>query len=224
MKPEPELISFSLCPFVQRSVITLLEKKIDFKLTYIDLGEPPEWFAEISPLGKVPVLRVGDAVLFESAVINEYLDEVSRPVLHPADALIRAQNRAWIEFGSDMIMNHYNMMIARDLNSFENLRKRLKSQFEQLEKISGVGPYFNGLEFSLVDAAFAPLFMRIDLLDEQYPLNLYPINSRVGLWGSALAKLDSVKNSVTSDFDQVYSRFVKSLNSYYSEKVKEVPV
>lgn len=68
--PAIELISFKTCPFVQRSVITLKEKGIDFKTTYIDLAEKPAWFLAISPLGKVPVLKIGDEVLFESAVIN----------------------------------------------------------------------------------------------------------------------------------------------------------
>ncbi len=72
-----ELISFNLCPFVQRSVITLNKKGIDYKITYIDLADKPDWFLALSPLGKVPVLKHGDEVLFESAVINEYLDEIT---------------------------------------------------------------------------------------------------------------------------------------------------
>jgi len=219
MKFKPELISFYVCPFIQRSVITLLEKKVDFKLTYVDLGEPPAWFLETSPLGKVPVLKVGDVVLFESAVINEYLDEVNPPALHPADALKRAQNRAWIEFGPEMIMRHYNMTIASDSSSFEKVKNRLERQFERLEKELSEGPYFSGKNFSLVDAAFAPLFMRINLLEEQYPLNLYQTSSRVAQWARSLEKLKSVKDSVTSDFREVCSRFVKSLDSYYSTQI-----
>jgi len=220
MTSKPELISLTVCPFVQRSVITLLEKNVDFKLTYIELNEPPEWFAEISPLGKVPVLRVDDAVLYESAVINEYLDDVNPPALQPADALMRAQNRAWIEFGSDMIVNQYKMMAASSMNAFTSYKKQLEHQFNRLEKTLDEGPYFNGKKLSLVDTAFAPLFMRIDLLNDQYPLNLYSPDSRVARWADALGRLDSVKNSVTSDFMDVYSRFVKSLGSYYSTQLK----
>jgi len=216
---KPELISLNVCPFVQRSVITLLEKKVDFKLTYIDLNNPPQWFAEISPLGKVPVLKVGDAVLFESAVINEYLDEVNLPAMHPDDPLLRAQHRAWIEFSSEMIMNHYNMMIASDSETFTNFQNLLVKQFAQLEQILGEGPFFNGENLSLVDAAFAPLFMRIALLDEQHPLHLFQQGSRVDQWSCALAEIDSVKNSVTSDFADVFLRFVKSLNSDYSKLI-----
>jgi len=216
---KPELISFKICPFVQRSVITLLEKKLDYTMTYIDLADPPTWFNEISPLGKVPVLRVDNTTLFESAVINEYLDQISPPSIHPSDPLLRAKNRAWIEFSSDMIMNHYHMQAANDEQTFTRYRNQLAKQFKQVEQTLGEGSYFNGNKLSLVDTAFAPLFMRIDLLEPSYPLHLYPTDSRVSLWGQALASLDSVKNSVSTDFNDVYSRFVQSLNSHYSDLV-----
>ncbi len=95
-----ELISFNVCPFVQRSVITLIHKNCDYKITFIDLSNPPGWFLEISPLGKVPVLKVdGKEVLFESAVINEFIDDVTPGTLKPSDPLTLAKNRAWIEYG-----------------------------------------------------------------------------------------------------------------------------
>ena len=92
------LISFKTCPFVQRAVITLKYKNIDFDITYIDLADPPDWFLEISPHGKVPVLLVDDVPLFESNAIAEYLDEVFEPRLHPGDPIKRAQNRAWTDY------------------------------------------------------------------------------------------------------------------------------
>ena len=71
-----ELIGFKICPFVQRAVITLLRKDVPYKVTYIDLSSPPVWFNKISPFGKVPVLKINEQqVVFESAIIDEYLDE-----------------------------------------------------------------------------------------------------------------------------------------------------
>ena len=72
--------------------MALIEKGIEFDLTAIDLNDKPDWFLEISPYGKVPVLRHNGAVIFESAVINEYLEEVfpERPLL-PSDPVRRAQ-------------------------------------------------------------------------------------------------------------------------------------
>ena len=95
--PKFELVSFDICPYVQRSVITLKHKKIDFKLTFIDLEKPPEWFNKISPLGKVPLLLVRNSesekptVLFESAPINEYLDEVTPDSINSKDPIQKAR-------------------------------------------------------------------------------------------------------------------------------------
>lgn len=210
-----ELISFKLCPFVQRSVITLLEKDIDFELTHIDLDHPPEWFLKISPLARVPVLRVDDVVLFESAVINEYLDEVTYPPLHPQDALTRARHRAWVAFGSDMIMNHYAMLSANDETSFHECLDCLKRQFLQLEEVISDGPYFDGKRLSLVDTAFAPLLMRIELMNDAESLGLYEQDSRIAGWAQAILKCESVRASVSSDFEDAYSQFVSALGGFY---------
>src|SRR6266576_319478 len=92
------LISHKLCPYVQRAVIALTEKSVAFERIDIDLANKPDWFVAISPLGKTPVLQVGNTAIFESAVILEYLEETQSKPLHPADALVRAEHRAWIEF------------------------------------------------------------------------------------------------------------------------------
>ena len=98
------LISHHLCPYVQRSVIVLTEKNIHHERRYIDLSDKPEWFIELSPTGKVPALRVNhQATLFESAVICEYLNEITPGSLHSSDPLLKAQHRAWIEYGSQLL-------------------------------------------------------------------------------------------------------------------------
>jgi glutathione S-transferase len=94
-----KLISHKLCPYVQRAVIALKEKGVPFERIDIDLDNKPDWFLKISPLGKVPVLQVGDKAVFESAVILEYLEETLPNPLHPKNPLTRAEHRAWIEFG-----------------------------------------------------------------------------------------------------------------------------
>jgi glutathione S-transferase len=73
------LVSFDLCPYVQRAAIVLAEKGVPFERIDVDLGNKPGWFKAISPLGKVPLLKVGDEVLFESSVIVEYLEETAGP-------------------------------------------------------------------------------------------------------------------------------------------------
>jgi len=128
------LISFKTCPFVQRAVITLKHKDIDFDITYIDLADPPDWFLEMSPLAKVPVLKVDDEILFESAVINEYLDEITGGELQPKEPLARAKNRAWIEFASNMLGNLYMMKMSKDEERYSKYRQALVSQLQRVEK------------------------------------------------------------------------------------------
>ena len=99
-----KLISHKLCPYVQRAVIALTEKGVGFERIDIDLANKPDWFLAISPLGKTPVLQVGDTAIFESAVILEYLEETQPKPLHPADAADAAPSIArWIEFGSTVL-------------------------------------------------------------------------------------------------------------------------
>jgi hypothetical protein len=105
------LVSHALCPYVQRAAIVLAEKGAAFERRWVDLADKPAWFRAVSPLGKTPVLLVGDAALFESAVICEYLDETIAPRLLPDDAIARARERGWIALASamlDAIAAYYN--------------------------------------------------------------------------------------------------------------------
>lgn len=84
---ELTLISHELCPYVQRVAISLAEKAVAFERIDVDLENKPDWFKAISPLGKTPVLKVGDRAIFESAVILEYLEETQPNPTHPANSL-----------------------------------------------------------------------------------------------------------------------------------------
>ncbi len=214
---KPELISFKLCPFVQRSVIVLKEKNIDFDITYIDLKSPPDWFKQISPLGKVPVLKVGDEVLFESAVIMEYLDEVNPPSLHPADPLLKAKNRAWIEFASTVIMAQFNMLMAKDQETSEGAEQELRTKLAQLEQ-QVKGPLFNGEEFALVDAAFAPIFMRLAMLEQWQAMGLLENLPKVKKWSDTLLARDVVKNSVVENLAELYRGMIASNGGYAASR------
>lgn len=205
---KPQLISFKLCPFVQRSVIILLEKGIDFDITYIDIKEPPEWFLAISPFGKVPVLKIGDSVLFESAAINEYLDETHPPSMHPADPLRRAHNRAWIEYASNLNMQLHGVMMEKDADKWAAKCKETKEALARVEQQLSHGVLFNGEDFSLADAAFAPALMRAQLMDEHYGLDLLADVPRVRDWYAAMAKRDSVQRSVVPEFSQLFFEYI----------------
>ncbi|MDD5391529.1 MAG: glutathione S-transferase family protein [Thiothrix sp.] len=215
--PQPhklELVSFKICPFVQRSVIALNYKGVAYTLTHLNPSEQPDWFKAISPLGKVPVLLVDGTPLFESAVILEYLDEVYPPQLHPADPLEKAQQRAWIEFGSELNMRQYRMLTAKDETAFTEARDSLKQGVQRLDGIlAAETPFFTGKDFKLVDTVYAPLFMRLALLKKNFGLDL-ELSTRMQAWSDALLALDAVKTSVVEDFEAVFMNFLKMQGGY----------
>ncbi|MGM0595377.1 MAG: glutathione S-transferase family protein [Pseudomonadota bacterium] len=214
---KPELISFKLCPFVQRSVIVLEEKGVDYDITYINLKEPPEWFKTISPLGKVPVLKVGQDVLFESAVIMEYLDEVNPPSLHPADPLRKARNRAWIEFASTLFFCQFNMVMAQDKVACDNAEQELRDKLSQVEQ-QVEGPLFNGERFSLADAAYAPLFMRLAFLEQWQTVGFLEGLPKLSRWSEALLARKSVQSSVVEDLDSLYRGHIAASGGYGAKR------
>ena len=214
-----QLISFMTCPFVQRAVITLKHKNIDFDITYIDLADPPDWFLEISPLGKVPVLKVDDEILFESAVINEYLDEITGGDLQPKEPLARAKNRAWIEFASNMLGNLYMMKMSKDEESYNKFRERLVSQLERVEKRLGDGPWFNGAEFSLADTAFAPFFRQDSVADGRLSVIDRESMPRTVAWAERLLALPEVRDSVVDEFEDLYLGVMEKNGSYSLQRL-----
>lgn len=217
MNYKPELISFKLCPFVQRSVITLLEKKVDFSIQYIDLKNKPDWFLKLSPLGKVPVLRVADEVLFESAVINEYLDEINPPSMHPVTPLQKAKNRSWIEFGSSLLAEQFQMLHAKTEEEFMSKKESFIKKLEMLENHIQA-EYFNGDYFSLLDSAFAPLFMRLNILEKKLN-DIFIKSDRLKNWRDNLLKRESVRKSVVPEFEELFLEFIKKSGSYIGGKL-----
>ncbi|MDO6459524.1 glutathione S-transferase family protein [Granulosicoccaceae sp. 1_MG-2023] len=210
-----ELISFKICPYVQRSVIALKQKNVDFDLTYVDLADLPDWFHEISPLGKVPVLKVDDTAIFESAVISEFLDETYAPPLHPAAALTRAHHRAWIEFGSELIGTQFRMLIADNEAAYEESLQALKDGLAKLEAAADPqGPYFSGSALALIDTAYAPLFMRLAIVNKQRDTGILKPGSRLAAWADALLALESVQQSVVDDFEALFTQFFRAKGSF----------
>jgi glutathione S-transferase len=210
-----ELISTKRCPFVQRSVITLNYKGIDHDMIFIDLDDPPGWFLEISPMGRVPVLRVdGDTVIFESAVINEFLDEITPGRLHPEDPLQRALNKSWIEFGGTCCSLTFQLMVAADEEAFEETVAELAENLGQVEKALGPGPYFNGDEFALIDAAYAPIFIRLDVFRDLLDLHITDRLPRIEAWAERLLAMPAVKSARVPELPDLFRQLITNRDAY----------
>lgn len=215
--PELKLISHKLCPYVQRARIVLEEKSIAHEIEFIDLANKPRWFMELSPLGKVPLLLVDGHVIFESAVIAEYLNEITGGFMLPVDPLQRARNRAWIEFASktlDSIAAFYGTASEAD---FQKSVDTLKSSLLRLEHALGDGPWFNGSSFSLVDAAFGPVFRYFDVIDRYADFNLFADTPRVRAWRQALSRRISVQRAAVDDYAPRLVQFILARRSVLAQ-------
>lgn len=204
------LVSFALCPYVQRAAIVLAEKNVPFTRIDVDLDDKPDWFRAISPLGKVPLLQIGDTILFESAPIVEYLDEVYGERLHPHDALTRARHRAWMEVGSSILADLWVVETTADDAAFAEKLAALSAKFARVEAALGDGPYFDGAKFRIVDAVFAPIFRYFDVFDDFADLGVFAGLPKVQAWRAALAERPSVRGAVAPDYAALLTTFVKN--------------
>jgi len=214
------LISHHLCPYVQRVAIALAEKQLPAERIYIDLADKPDWFTAVSPLGKVPLLRVGDDVLFESAAICEFLEDAyPQHALHPRNPLRRARHRGWIEFASATLGDVWGFETARDAATAGRKAEDLHRKFRQIDAAldhakQDDGAYFAGTAFSLVDAAFAPVFRYFDLFDRIADFGIFVGLGRVQAWRAALAERPSVRAAVTGDYQERLRGFLAKHEAY----------
>lgn len=219
MPSQLTLVSHPLCPYVQRAAIVLREKGVPFVRLDIDLANKPEWFLRISPLGKTPVLLPGDAPIFESAVICEYLDETEAPRLHPEAPLARARHRAWMEFGSAVLNGIAAFYAAPDDAALAARAQDLRQRCSQLEAVLNDGPYFDGPRFCMVDAVFGPVFRYFDVFDMIDAFGVLDDLPKVDAWRRALAIRPSVRDAVAADYAQRLHTFLMARGSALSRRM-----
>lgn len=210
------LVSHPLCPYVQRIAVSLTEKGVPFERIDVDLARKPGWFLALSPLGKTPVLRIGDRAIFESAVILEYLEETQPNPLHPADPLARAEHRAWIEVGSAVLDDIAAFYTAPDAAALETRATALAARFARLEDRLVTAPYFAGMRFSLVDAAFGPVFRYFEAFDRIADFGVLAGKPKVAAWRSALAARPSIRSAVGDDYGTRLWAFLAARRSHLS--------
>ena len=174
------------------------EKNIAFDVTEVDLKNKPDWFLKISPYGKVPVLQHEDHVLYESSIINEYLDEVFPQVpMMPGSPAERASMRIWIDFCNTRVQPHVSNMLKALPEEFDGkvkaFEESLQALEQHLERTGMPGPYFGGAHFTLVDATYAPSFERFGVLPRMRGYQVPARFERVLRWAAALAAHPSVK-------------------------------
>ena len=200
-------------------------KEVEFEVTYVNLRDKPDWFLKISPHGKVPVLKVDDEILFESNAIAEYLDETVEPRLHPEDAIKRARNRAWTDFVPDFSAALNKIGYAKSKEAMEDGLAAAPKAISRLEgalakERSNEGPYFNGDNLCLVDAAYAPFLQRFAIVEDILNtglLNDYPL---VQAWSDALLANNTVTGAVPDNFPEEFEENHQRRDTYAWSKME----
>jgi glutathione S-transferase len=216
------LISHHLCPYVQRAAIALAEKVVAYERINVDLANKPDWFKALSPLGKTPVLKVGETAIFESAVILEYLEETQPNPLHPQDPLRRAEHRSLIEFGSAILSDIWALYSTPDATTFAAKRQLLADRFAWLERRLVGAPWFDGTDFCLVDAVFAPVFRYFDAFDRIGRFGVLDGLPKLARWRQALAARPSVIAAVGEDYHERLRQFLLARNSHLSGEIQNI--
>ena len=205
-------------------MIVLRAKKVEFEVTHITADNKPDWFLEVSPHGKVPLLMVDQEVLFESNAIAEFLDETIKPRLHPEDPFKRAENRAWTDFVPSFAAGLNSYLYAANLEDQESKKpeaqKVLLKLEERLQKNrKKTGTYFNGKTLSIVDAAYAPFLMRFTIVEPYCKTGVMEEFPYVEEWRKTLINNPLVKDSLPENFMELFKKNLVKRGAYFANEV-----
>ncbi len=174
------LYSGTTCPFSQRCRLVLFEKGMDFEVRDVDLFNKPEDISTMNPYGQVPILVERELILYESNIINEYIDErFPHPQLMPADPLMRARARLMLFNFEKELFVHVHVLESERAKS--NDKSHDKARAEIRDRLTTLAPlflknkYMLGDEFSMLDVAIAPLLWRLDFYGIDLSKNAAPL-------------------------------------------------
>jgi len=175
------LYSGTTCPFSQRCRFVLFEKGMDFEIRDVDLFNKPEDISVMNPYGQVPILVERDLILYESNIINEYIDErFPHPQLMPADPVMRARARLFLFNFERELFVYVHQLERRDapkeaVKLLEKARQQIRDRLTQLTPIFVKNKFMLGEDFSMLDVAIAPLLWRLDHYAIEMPKTAAPL-------------------------------------------------
>ena len=170
------LYSGTTCPFSQRCRNVLYEKGMDFQIVDVDLHNKPEDLAVMNPYNQVPVLVERDLILYESNIINEYIDDrFPHPQLMPADPVMRARARLFLYRFENEMFGHVHAIEKGTQKQAEKGRQVIRDALTQISPVFAKQKFMLGDEFTMLDVAIAPLLWRLDHYDIQLPKQAAPL-------------------------------------------------
>jgi len=170
------LYSGTTCPFSHRCRFVLFEKGMDFEIRDVDLFHKPEDISVMNPYGQVPILVERDLILYESNIINEYIDErFPHPQLMPADPVQRARARLLLLNFERELFVHVESLEKQDAKKVDKARVLVRDRLAQLSPVVTKNKFMLGEEFSMIDVALAPLLWRLDFYGIELPKTAAPV-------------------------------------------------
>jgi RNA polymerase-associated protein len=171
------LYSGTTCPFSQRCRFVLFEKGMDFEIKDVDLFNKPEDINTMNPYGQVPILVERDLTLYESNIINEYIDErFPHPQLMPADPVMRARTRLFLfNFERELFVHVQTIENSANQKLTDKAKLLIRDRLTQLAPILLKNKYMLGEDFSMLDVAIAPLLWRLDHYGIDLPKSAAPL-------------------------------------------------
>lgn len=210
-----KIVSFKICPFVQRVTALLEAKNIAYDIAYISLSDKPQWFLDISPNGQVPVLITDSGkALFESDAIAEYIEEAYPPLQKGLSLEEKATNRAWSYLASKNYLVQCGAQRSPDEDALKERGARLDVAFDRIEKQLGDTPYFNGGAIGMVDIAWLTLLHRADIMHRHSGYDFLGDRPKLKQWQRQLMASGLAEKSVAPDFDEAFSNFYLSGETY----------
>lgn len=157
------LYSGTSCPFSHRCRIVLYEKGMDFEIRDVDMHALPEEIAAMNPYNQVPVLVERDLILYESNIINEYIDErFPHPQLMPPDPVMRARARMFLFNFERDLFRHVLEIQEGAQKAADMARIIIRDNLTAIAPIFTKQKYMLGTDYSMLDVAIAPLLWRLD--------------------------------------------------------------
>mgnify|MGYP000930071744 FL=1 len=170
------LYSGTACPFSHRCRIVLYEKGMDFEVRDVDLHDKPDDIAVMNPYSRVPILVERDLTLYESNIINEYIDErFPHPQLMPADPVMRARARLFLYNFEHDLFSHIGDLEHGTPKAAEKARAIVRDNLTQIAPIFAKQKHMLGEDYSMLDVAIAPLLWRLEHYGIQLPKQGLPI-------------------------------------------------
>lgn len=170
------LYSGTSCPFSHRCRIVLYEKGMDFEIRDLDMHDLPEEIAAMNPYNQLPILVERDLVLYESNIINEYLDErFPHPQLMPPDPTMRARARLFLFNFERDLFNHVREIMEGAQKAADKARIIIRDNLTAIAPIFTKQKYMLGEDYTMLDVAIAPLLWRLDHYGIALPKQAAPL-------------------------------------------------